>query len=117
MGFLADEGVDLAIVKALRDGGHDVRWTAEDMEGAKDSVVLEAAVRDARILITEDKDFGEIVHRQRRVHRGVILVRIEGITNARKGVIVASAIREHASQLTGAFAVIEHATIRIRRPS
>lgn len=117
MRLLADEGVDRSIVTALRDGGHDVLWTAEEMEGAKDSVVLDAAARDSRILITEDKDFGELVHRQRRGHRGVVLVRLDGIANARKGEIVAQAIRENASRLTGAFAVIEHTTIRIRRPS
>jgi predicted nuclease of predicted toxin-antitoxin system len=64
MRFLADEGVDGSIVGAARDDGHDVRWMAEELEGTKDDVILEAAVRDARILITEDKDFGELVYRQ-----------------------------------------------------
>jgi len=60
--FLADEGVDASIVNAVRDDGHDVRWMAKELGGTKDSVVLEAAVRDARILITADKDFGELVY-------------------------------------------------------
>jgi len=54
MRFLADEGVDAAIVTAIRSDGHDVRWMAEEMEGSTDDVVLDAAARDARILITED---------------------------------------------------------------
>lgn len=65
MRFLADEGVDGLIVDTVRDDGHDVRWMAEELGGTNDSVVLEAEVRDARILITEDKDFGELVYRQR----------------------------------------------------
>ena len=51
------------IVGSIRGDGHDVRWMAEDLEGAKDDVILEAAVQDSRILITEDKDFGELVYR------------------------------------------------------
>ena len=54
MRFLADEGVDAAIVSAIRSDGHDVRWMAEDLEGSTDDVVLDSAVTDARILITED---------------------------------------------------------------
>jgi predicted nuclease of predicted toxin-antitoxin system len=115
MRFLADEGVDGGIVKTLRDEGHDVRWTAEELEGQKDAVVLAAAVKDARILITEDKDFGELVFRQQLHHRGVVLIRVEGVANVRKGQIVAQAIREHESQLAGAFTVIQPATIRMRR--
>ena len=115
MRFLADEGVDGLIVAAVRDDGHDVRWMAEEVEGRKDSVVLEAAVLDARILITEDKDFGELVYRQRLHHRGVVLVRVDGISNVEKSRIVAVAIREHEADLLGAFTVIQHGTIRIRR--
>ena len=115
MRFLADEGVDGLIVNAVHDDGHDVRWMAEDLGGTKDSVVLEAAVLDARILITEDKDFGELVYRQRLHHRGVVLIRVDGIYNVEKARIVARAIREHEAELPGAFTVIQHGTIRIRR--
>jgi predicted nuclease of predicted toxin-antitoxin system len=99
MRFLANEGVDGLIVAAVRDDGHDVRWMAEEVEGRKESVVLEAAVLDARILITEDKDFGELVYRQRLHHRGVVLVRVDGISNMEKSRIVAVAIREREADL------------------
>lgn len=115
MRFLADEGVDGLVVAAVRNDRHDVRWMAEEPGGTKDSVVLEAAVLDARILITEDKDFGELVYRQRLHHRGVVLVRVDGISNDEKARIVACAIREHEADLPGAFTVIQHGTIRIRR--
>jgi predicted nuclease of predicted toxin-antitoxin system len=116
MKFLADEGVDRAVVEAIRRAGHDVRWMAEESEGTKDDAVLAAADRDGLILITEDKDFGDLVYRQHLHHRGVVLIRIVGISNIRKGRIVAQAILAHANALTGAFTVIQHSTIRIRRP-
>jgi predicted nuclease of predicted toxin-antitoxin system len=115
MRFLADEGVDGTIVGSIRGNGHDVRWMAEELQGASDDVILESAVQDARILITEDKDFGELVYRQRLHHRGVVLVRVDGISNEKKGRIVARAIQEHEAELPGAFTVIQHGTIRIRR--
>ena len=114
MRFLADEGVDAAIVSAIRSDGHDVRWMVEELGGSTDDFVLEAAARDARILITEDKDFGELVFRQRLHHRGVVFVRVDGIAYDRKGRIVAQAIGEYQAQRAGAFTVIQHATIRIR---
>ncbi len=115
MRFLADEGVDGLIVAAVRDDGHDVRWMAEELGGTKDNAVLEAAVLDARILIAEDKDFGALVYRQRLHHRGVVLIRVDGISNDEKARIVARAIREHEADLPGAFTVIQHGTIRSRR--
>lgn len=115
MRFLADEGVDAGIVKAIRDDGHDVRWMAEETGGVKDHVILDAAVSDARILLTEDKDFGELVYRRRLQHRGVVLIRVDGISNVRKGRIVARAVQQHETALAGSFTVVQHATIRIRR--
>ena len=49
MRFLADEGVDGTIVGSIRGNGHDVRWMAEELQGASDDVILEAAVQDARV--------------------------------------------------------------------
>jgi len=115
MRFIADEGVDKAIVEALRGVGRDVRWIAEELQGAKDDAILDAAARDARLLITEDKDFGEFVYRQRLHHRGVILVRLDGISNLEKGRVVAQTVSAHETELSGAFTVIRHTTIRIRR--
>ena len=105
MRFLADEGVDAAIVSAIRSDGHDVRWMAEELEGSTDDVVLDTAVTDARILITEDKDFGELVFRQRLHHHGIVLVRVDGIANDRKGRIVAQAVSEYQAHLAGATAL------------
>jgi predicted nuclease of predicted toxin-antitoxin system len=75
MRFLADECIDAAIVGRLRAAGHDVRYVAESDAAADDDAVLRLAVDEARILLTEDKDFGEIVLRSLPA-TGVILLRI-----------------------------------------
>ena len=58
MRFLADESCDFAVVKALRAPGHDVTAVVEISLRAKDPAVLALARSEARVLLTEDKDFG-----------------------------------------------------------
>lgn len=61
MRLLAHESCDAAITRALRDAGHDVTAVVDTLRGADDRTVLEAAMRERRFLLTEDKDFGELV--------------------------------------------------------
>jgi predicted nuclease of predicted toxin-antitoxin system len=58
LNFLADEGCDFAVVRALRTEGHDVLAVAEFMTRSVDSELMERAYQEKRILLTEDKDFG-----------------------------------------------------------
>jgi predicted nuclease of predicted toxin-antitoxin system len=59
--FLADESCDFVIIRALRGAGFDVVASAEIIPGAKDVEVLKKAQTEGRILLTEDKDFGQLV--------------------------------------------------------
>jgi len=74
MNLLADEGVDRQIVAQLRQIGHQVLYIAEMEPGISDDEVLERANENEALLITLDKDFGELVFRQKKVKAGVILV-------------------------------------------
>jgi predicted nuclease of predicted toxin-antitoxin system len=65
MHFLADENVSRRVVERLRADGHDVISVAQSGQGIPDKHVVEMANADGRILITEDRDFGELVIRQR----------------------------------------------------
>lgn len=67
---LADGSVDWPITARLRDDGHDVPSIAEDSPGLADLEVLARAHADGVVLITGDKDFGELVYRQRLPHAG-----------------------------------------------
>ncbi len=61
MRFLADESCDFAVVRALRAAGHDVVAVTEMAPAANDETVIEIALNDGRLLLTEDKDFGQLV--------------------------------------------------------
>lgn len=115
MNFLCDEGIERQIVEALRSRGHEVLYVAEMSPGISDDEVLEMSVGEGALLVTSDKDFGELVFRQGRVHSGVILVRLHGLASSEKAAVMASAVAEHGERLPEAFSVVEKGRIRIRR--
>ncbi|SPF52398.1 hypothetical protein SBA4_5030003 [Candidatus Sulfopaludibacter sp. SbA4] len=84
MRFLADEGVDRQIVERLRLDGHEVAYVAEMSPGLLDDAVLRESRDAGRVLITADKDFGELVFKQREASTGVLLVRLWGLDRIRK---------------------------------
>jgi predicted nuclease of predicted toxin-antitoxin system len=69
MKLLADESVDRLIVERLRQDGHDVSYVAEMEPGIADEIVLQRANENEAILLSADKDFGEITFRQRLIPR------------------------------------------------
>ena len=75
MRFLADESCDFSVVRALRNAGHEVTAVAEISPRAEDTEVLRLAFREEKILLTEDKDFGQLVFAHSKKTRGVIFFR------------------------------------------
>jgi predicted nuclease of predicted toxin-antitoxin system len=114
MNFLADESVDRPVVDRLREDGHDVLSVAEMEPSLADETVLAMANQRDALLLTADKDFGELVFRQRRVSMGIVLIRLAGLSPATKVMAVSTAICEHASELRHAFTVISPGMVRIR---
>lgn len=117
MNFVADESVDRLIVERLRREGYQVSYVAELEPGMLDEAVLNLANQETALLLTADKDFGEMVICQRLHTHGVALRRLAGLTPARKAEIVALAIKEHLIELPRSFAVIMPGIFRIRRVS
>jgi len=115
MNLLADESVDGPIVKRLREEGHEVDYVAEMAPGLDDDMVMNRATRHRALLVTGDKDFGELVFRLQRVTRGVILVRLAGLSPALKARVVVEALAGHGREMDGAFTVISPGQVRIRR--
>lgn len=114
MDLVADEGVDRPIVDRLRKDGHAVLYITELQPGMDDEDVLSRATSADAVLLTTDKDFGEFAFRQRRLHTGVILLRLAGLTNETKAEIVAEVCRTRGEELVGAFSVISPGQLRIR---
>ncbi len=114
MNFLVDESVDQQVVQRLRQDGHDVLYVAEMKPGISDDDVLEAANQHGALLLTADKDFGELVFRLNRLSKGVVLLRLAGLSPEAKATVVSSTVREHGSELADAFSVLSPGMVRIR---
>ena len=110
MNFVADESCAGPVIRALREAGHDVvAWytaptsIAEVAKGAKDVQVLERALNEKRVLITEDRDFGELVYARAQSSAGVILVRFHSQVRRAKPATVVEAVTKlgprHATRL------------------
>jgi predicted nuclease of predicted toxin-antitoxin system len=113
MRLLANENVAGELVSALRGVGHDVAWIATDAPGASDTAVLEQATAEDRIVLTFDKDFGELAFRGRSpVSTGVILLRVQGSSAAAMVQIVVAALQER-DNWTGHFSVLENHRVRM----
>ncbi|MFN7920207.1 MAG: DUF5615 family PIN-like protein [Bryobacteraceae bacterium] len=111
---MADESIEGPTVSALRASGHEVLFVAEVSPGIEDAEVLGIARRERALLLTADKDFGELVYRNREPHCGVLLIRsLESDTgeNASNAVI---AIRQHGQELLNRFSVLAGRVLRIR---
>ena len=112
MKLLADENLDLSVVARLREAGHQVLAVAELEPGIPDDVVLDLANAEAAMLITEDKDFGELAFRQSLVHSGLILVRLAGLPGTTKAAILIHLLEKHRLELPGAFTVVSPGMVR-----
>ncbi len=113
MRLQANQNIPLAVVEALRSKGHDVAWVHEDMPGAEDALVLDQAQQTQRIVLTFDKDFGELAVRKRLPATcGLILLRFCAASPADLASQVVDLL-ESGRNWQGHFSVIDKNHIRM----
>jgi predicted nuclease of predicted toxin-antitoxin system len=115
LSFLADESCDFSLIRALRTAAYSVKAIAEISPSLPDEAVLELAVAENRLLITEDKDFGEWVFAHQHAMTGVLLIRYPASMRSSMVVAVIDLIGGHATDLDGSFTVLEPGRARIRK--
>src|SRR6266511_4047254 len=103
MKIIADECVDEEIVLRLRKDEHEVSYVAEISPGILDEDVLILADNDNTLLLTADKDFGELIFRQGLVKRGILLYRLVELSKLEKAEIISIAIADHGDELLRSF--------------
>jgi predicted nuclease of predicted toxin-antitoxin system len=102
------------MVTSLKNDGHDVLYVLEKNPGVTDDEVLLDAYNEKRILITEDKDFGELVYRLKKPAEGIILIRIDVEQRHLKWSRIKKLIEKHEGHLSGHFVVINTQKFRFR---
>jgi len=113
MRFLADECCDFAAVRSLRAEGHDVLAVNEFQHRSIDQAVMQLALTENRVLLTEDKDFGWLVFTGRVDSPGAILIRFPASARGSLAEAVVKLVHEYSSRLVGAFVVLRPGTARI----
>ncbi len=115
MRFLLDENAEFRLAAFLVERGHDVTSIAHDYPGGlADHEVLAIARRESRILITNDRDFGELIIRRRLAHAGVIFFRLGTQDPQAKLDRLASVLADYSAQLDQ-FLVVTERRVRVRR--
>ncbi len=113
MHFLADESCDFTIVRSLRKAGYHVKAIQEICPGADDEQVADLAAKEKRILLTEDKDFGQMVFATSHVSVGVIFFRFPGNVRKRIGTLTVEIVQRMGEKLEKHFTVVQPGKIRI----
>ena len=115
MRFLVDECMGPTVARWLRGQGHEVFSVFDQARGMDDDNIIDKAYAENWILITGDKGFGESVYRDRRLHCGVVLLRLEDERTANKIIILARLLRSYADRIAGSFLVVTENTVRFAR--
>ena len=112
MRLLVDECTGPAVARWLREQGYEVFSVYDEARGMDDDDVIAKAYAENRILITNDKDFGEKVRREGHPHRGVVLLRLEDERAANKIETLRRLLDDYADQLVDRFVVVTEAQVR-----
>lgn len=114
MRILADENCDSILVAALTADRHDVRRIVDLGQGVDDRQVFDEAIRDARVLLTHDLDFGLISDSSIEKPPAVVLMRLEPLKAALRAEIVVNFFRSMEETCRGKLYVVEPGSVRVR---
>lgn len=114
MRLLTDENVPRPIVLWFRDTGHDVLYAAESRKRTSDAELLAEAESQGYVVVTEDKDFEELIFRDHLNSHGVMLLRMENRPAAHRLARLQQVWTLVESRLPGHFVVVSSSKIRLR---
>ena len=115
MRFLVDECTGPAVARWLRNQQHEVFSVYEAARGMADEEVIQKAFNESWILVTNDKGFGEKVYRERRLHRGVVFLRLEDERTNSKITVLQHLLARYADRLSDSFVVVTETRVRFAR--
>ena len=113
--FLVDVGVGKGIEEYLNEKGYDTKAVRDIDPGMGDEEIIRIAVTQNRMIITMDKDFGELVYHSSIEHSGVLLLRLEDATGTEKLQVVKHILSNYANRIRDCFCVFQKDKFRIRK--
>jgi predicted nuclease of predicted toxin-antitoxin system len=112
--ILADENCDVVLVGTLRADGHDVLRVVDTLRAADDEAIFQFAIREQRVLLTHDLDFGMISDRSDAHPPAIVLMRLDPLGAASRAAIVSAFLAAIADRYVGKFFVVEPGSTRER---
>ena len=112
MRFLVDECTGSKVAEWLRDANYEVFSVFDEARGMTDDDILAKALTENWILITNDKDFGEMVFRERRTHHGVVFMRLDDERATNKIEVLRRLLKGYAEKLPEQFVVVTETKVR-----
>jgi|SRR5918912_1326083 predicted nuclease of predicted toxin-antitoxin system len=115
MRFLVDECTGPNVARWLREQGHEIFSVYDEERGIEDELIIQKALAENWILITNDKDFGEKIYKERRQHRGVVFLRLEDERASNKIETLRQLLESYADRLADQFVVVTETRVRFAR--
>lgn len=112
--IIADENVDIALIKKLQRSGLNVFSILENQPGITDEEVLSIANSHKAIILTEDKDFGELTYKRKIQNYGIILIRLSNMTRNERNELVVNMIISNFKRMQNHFVVFSNQGLRIK---
>ena len=117
MRFLVDECTGPAVASWLKELNYDIFSVYDEARGLSDDEIIQKALEEERILITNDKDFGEMVFRDGRLHRGVIFLRLQDERSTSKIRVLSCLFETYSDRIPNSFLVVTEQRVRFaKRP-
>ena len=113
--FLVDVGVGKGIEKYLLEEGYDTKVVRNIDPRMEDEEIIRTAISENRMIITMDKDFGELVYHSSMEHSGVLLLRLEDATGSEKLLVVKHIMKNYSDRIKNCFCVFQNDKFRIKK--
>jgi len=113
--FLIDVGVGKGIENYLNTEGYDIKAVRDIDPCLEDEKIIQTAFLENRMVITMDKDFGELVYHSLMEHSGVLLLRLEDATGSKKLKVLKFIIENYSDRIKNCFCVFQNDKFRIRK--
>jgi predicted nuclease of predicted toxin-antitoxin system len=113
MRFLVDECTGAVVARWLREQGHEVFSVFDEARGMADEAILAKALAEHWIIVTNDKDFGDLVFAQGRHHHGIIFLRLDDNRSNTSIAALSGLLQKHGDDLIDQFTVVRRNLFRI----
>ena len=115
MRFLVDESTGPWVAQWLREHGHEVFSVFDEARGINDDDIIQKALAENWVLLTNDKDFGDKIFRDQKPHKGVVLLRLDDERAVVKIEVIERLLEHYADRLEDQFVVVTEKAVRFAK--